>query len=195
MQALSAQVSDSRFKIQDSKSKTNFFYSRNNQVETNTGITLYSNDAKTNNINTTGDNDTVFQRNGVEYFKLDGANNIVNIESSKSLSSNYLYCNYIRTRTNATNDMIFEAATTAGTGFTESMRLRKDEEDVMLSKDAYTTQDKRLYFHKEASKNSYVYSTNIAGVNHTIFYNEDPKGDLRFFANNSKRLYLTPSKV
>ena len=91
--------------------------------------------------------------------------------------------------------MLFEGANTAGNGYTEFMRLRKDEEDVMLSKDAYIIQDKRLYLHKGTSVNSYITSTNIAGANHTNFYNEDPNGDLRFFANNGIRMYITPSKV
>ena len=38
-----------------------------------------------------------------------------------------------------------------------------------------------LYLHKGSSVNSYITSTNIAGVNHTNFINEDPNGDLRFF--------------
>ena len=132
------------------RNSIDFFYLRNGQVETNTGVVLYSSDAKLNNINTTGDNldnDMIFSRNSVEYFRLDGANNIVNVETSKSLSSNYLYCNYLRTR--ATNDMILEGSNTAGNGYTEFMRLRRNEEDVMISKDAYILQDKRLYLHKE----------------------------------------------
>ena len=173
----------------------NFFHLRNNEVELASAIALNADNAKLNTINTTGDNDMVFQRNGVEYFKLDGANNIVNVGTSIALSSNYLYCNYLRTRTLATNDMIFEGANTAGNGYTEFMRLRKDEEDVMLSKDEYIIQDKRLYFHKGSSVNSYITSTNIAGANHTNFYNEDPNGDLRFYANGGIRMYITPSKV
>ena len=172
-----------------------FFYLRNNEVELASAIGLNATSAKIDTINTKGDNDLVFQRNGVEYFKLDGANNIVNVETSKSLSSNYLYCNYLRTRTPATNDLLFEGANTAGNGYAEFMRLRKDEEDVMISKDAYIIQDKKLYFHKGSSVNSYITSVNVAGVNHTIFYNEDPNGDLRFFAKNGIRLYITPTKV
>ena len=30
---------------------------------------------------------------------------------------------------------------------------------------------------------------------HTNFINEDPNGDLRFFANNGIRFYITPLKV
>jgi hypothetical protein len=100
-----------------------FFYLRNNQVETNSGISLYSNDAKINTINTTGDNDMVFQRNGVEYLKFVGATSIVNVGTSIALSSNYLYCNYLRSRSILTNDMVFEGANTAGSGYTEFMNI------------------------------------------------------------------------
>ena len=56
-------------------------------------------------------------------------------------------------------------------------------------------QTKRIYLHKETGKNSYISSTNIGNVNHTTFINEDPMGDLRFFANGGVRLYVTPTKV
>ena len=177
------------------RNSIDFFYLRNGQVETNTGVSLHSADAKINNINTTGDNDMVFQRNGVEFLRLDGAQNMVDVATGRALSSNYLYCNYLRTRTPTTNDLLLEGANTVGNGYTEFMRLRKDEENVMISKDAYVIQDKRLYFHKGTNVNSYFTSANIAGVNHTNFFNEDPNGDLRFFANNGIRLYITPTKV
>ena len=163
------------------RNSIDFFYLRNGQVETNTGVSLHSADAKINNINTTGDNDMVFQRNGVEFLRLDGAQNMVDVATGRALSSNYLYCNYLRTRTPTTNDLLLEGANTVGNGYTEFMRLRKDEENVMISKDAYVIQDKRLYFHKGTNVNSYFTSANIAGVNHTNFFNEDPNGDLRFF--------------
>ena len=44
-------------------------------------------DAKINTINAVGDNDMVFQRNSVEYYRLDGANSIVNVETSEAISS------------------------------------------------------------------------------------------------------------
>ena len=166
------------------------FYLRNGQLETNTGVVLYSNDAKLNNINTTGDNDMVFSRNGVEYFRLDGANNIVNVETSKSLSSNYLYCNYLRTRTPATNDLIFEGANTAGNGYTEFMRMRKDEEDVMFSNDAYIIQNQRLYLHKGTSQDIYFYTRNLASVNHLEVVNEDPNGEVRFSTNGTAKMFI-----
>ena len=41
----------------------------------------------------------------------------------------------------------------------------------------------------------YIFNENTAGVNHFKLYNEDPNGDIRFYANNSVRLCVTPSKV
>ena len=185
------------------RNNIDFFYLRNGQVETNTGVSLYSADAKLNNIDTTGNNDMIFSRNNIEYFRLDGANNIVNVETSKSLSSNYLYCNYLRTRTLATNDMIFEGSNTAGNGYTEFMRLRKDEEDVMISKDVTMLQEKRLYLSKTTGQEHYIHSRNVAGAHHIYVSNEDPNGDIRFFTkrNNagtptlSVAMFVTPTKV
>ena len=47
-----------------------FLYLRNGQVEVNTGLTLYSENAKIDIIDTTSDADMVFKRNGTEFFKL-----------------------------------------------------------------------------------------------------------------------------
>ena len=47
-----------------------FLYLRNGNVETNTGIELYSQSAKFDTIDTTSNTDMVFNRNGTEFFKL-----------------------------------------------------------------------------------------------------------------------------
>ena len=54
---------------------------------------------------------------------------------------------------------------------------------------------KGAYFHKETGKNSYIFNENTAGVSHFKLINEDPNGNIRFYANNSIRLFVTPSKV
>ena len=68
-------------------------------------------------------------------------------------------------------------------------------ENLHIITDVEMEQTKRIYLHKETGKNSYISSTNIGNVNHTTFINEDPMGDLRFFANGGVRLYVTPTKV
>ena len=93
--------------------------------------------------------------------------------------------------------MVFQGSNTTDDGLVEYMRYRKADEDVNFSKDIYVNQDKKAYVHKETGKNSYIYifNENTAGVNHFKLYNEDPNGDIRFYANNSVRLCVTPSKV
>ena len=60
---------------------------------------------------------------------------------------------------------------------------------LFFSKDIYVNQDKRAYFHKETSKNSYIFNGNTAGGNHFKLINEDPNGDIRFYANGGIRLF------
>jgi hypothetical protein len=68
------------------RNTTDFFYLKNNHVELNSGITLYSNSAKLDTINTVGNNDLVLQRNGVEYMKLEGT--LQSVEMTKGAKSN-----------------------------------------------------------------------------------------------------------
>jgi len=171
-----------------------FIYFRNCNVEVNTGISLYSQSAKLDTIDTTGINHMVFNRNGVEYLRLNGASSILDLGSGIALSSNYLYCNFISQRS-ISYDMVFKGANVAGTATVEYMRYRKEDEDVNFSKDIYVNQDIKAYVHKETGKNSYIVNENTAGVNHFKLYNEDPNGDIRLHANNSIRLFITPSKV
>ena len=142
----------------DVKSRRNtidFMYFRNGNVEVNTGISLYSQSAKLDTIDTTGINDMVFNRNGVEYLRLNGASSILDVGSGIALSSNYLYCNFISQRS-MSYDMVFKGANVAGTGTVEYMRYRKEDEDVNFSKDIYVNQDIKAYFHKETGKSSYI---------------------------------------
>ena len=111
-----------------------------------------------------------------------------------ALSSQYIYGDFFIHR-NSGADMVFQGSNTTDDGSVEYMRYRKANEDVNFSKDIYVNQDKKAYFHKETGKNNYIFNENIAGVNHFKLINEDPNGDIRFYANNSIRLFITPSKV
>ena len=66
---------------------------------------------------------------------------------------------------------------------------------LIFQKDVYINQGRKLYIHKETGKDSYIFNENTAGVHHFKLYNEDPNGDIRFYANNSAKLFVTPSKV
>lgn len=76
---------------------------------------------KVDTINTTGDNDLVFQRNGVEYFKFDGSSSIVNIPSGVALSTTDVYTNEYRPRSDNT-DTIWYGLQSGGTGTAEIFR-------------------------------------------------------------------------
>ena len=76
---------------------------------------------KVDTINTTGDVDLVFQRNGVEYIKFDGGSNIVSIPSGRALSTTDVYTNEYRPRSSNT-DTIWYGLLSGGTGSVEIFR-------------------------------------------------------------------------
>ena len=169
----------------DVKSRRNtidFMYFRNGNVEVNTGISLLAESAKFDVIDSATPTDVVFKRGGVNFFTLDGANSIINVSTGRALSSQYIYGDYFYNR-NYGADMVFQGSNTTDDGLVEYMRYRKATEDVNFSKDVYVNQDKKAYFHKETNKNSYIVNENTAGVNHFKLINEDPNGDIRFYAN------------
>ena len=171
-----------------------FMYLRNGNVEVNTGVSLVAESGKFDVIDSATPTNVVFKRGGVNFFTLDGTKNIIDVSTGRALSSQYIYGDFFIHR-NSGADMVFQGSNTTDDGSVEYMRYRKADEDVNFSKDIYVNQDKRAYFHKETGKNSYIFNENTAGVNHFKFINEDPNGDIRFYANNSIRLFVTPSKV
>ena len=82
-------------------------------------------------------------------------------------------------------DMVFQGSNTTDDGSVEYMRYRKADEDVNFSKDVYINQGRKLYIHKETGKDSYIFdSENTAGqLIISSYRNEDPNGELRFYAN------------
>ena len=171
-----------------------FMYFRNGNVEVSTGISLLAESGKFDVIDSATPTNVVFKRGGVNFFTLDGTKNIIDVSTGRALSSQYIYGDYFYNR-NYGADMVFQGSNITDDGLVEYMRYRKTDEDVNFSKDIYVNQDKRAYFHKETGKNSYIFNENTAGVNHFKLYNEDPNGDIRFYANGSIRLFITPSKV
>ena len=171
-----------------------FMYFRNGNVEVNTGISLLAESGKFDVIDSATPTNVVFKRGGVSFFTLDGTKNIIDVSTGRALSSQYIYGDYFYNR-NYGADMVFQGSNTTDDGLAEYMRYRKADEDVNFSKDIYVNQDKKAYFHRETGKNSYIVNENTAGVNHFKLINEDPNGDIRFYASGSIRLFVTPSKV
>lgn len=171
-----------------------FMYFRNGNVEVNSGISLYAESGKFDTIDSATATDVVFKRGGVNFFTLNGSQNIIDVSTGRALSSQYIYGDNLFNRNNGA-DMVFQGSNTTDDGRVEFMRYRKANEDVNFSKDIYINQDKRAYFHRETGKNSSIYSDNVAGVNHLKIYSEDPNGDIRFYANGGIRMFITPTKV
>ena len=171
-----------------------FMYFRNGNVEVNTGISLLAESGKFDVIDSATPTNVIFKRGGVNFFTLDGTKNVIDVSTGRALSSQYIYGDYFYNR-NYGADMVLQGSNTTDDGLVEYMRYRKAHEDVNFSKDIYVNQDKKAYFHKETSKTSYIFNENTAGVNHFKLINEDPNGDIRFYANGGIRLFVTPSKV
>ena len=78
---------------------------------------------KTNTINSNGDNDLVFQRNGIEYFRLDDltGTDILNIANDKGVSASYVFGNRFWNRS-FSSDTTFFGSNVAGDDRVEYMK-------------------------------------------------------------------------
>ena len=78
---------------------------------------------RTNTIDTNGDNDLVFQRNGVEYFRLDDltGTDILNVANDKGVSASYVFGNRFWNRS-FSSDTTFFGSNVAGDDRVEYMR-------------------------------------------------------------------------
>ena len=76
-----------------------------------------------NTINSNGNTDLVFERNGIEYFRLDDltGTDILNVANDKGVSASYLYGNSYNNRSWSA-DTVFYGSNTAGTARVEYMR-------------------------------------------------------------------------
>ena len=90
------------FRLHNVDSVVRYFVGNSTNVNfqiTNAGISLNREttigSVKTNTINSNGDNDLVFQRNGVEYFRLDDltGTDILNVANDKGVSASYVFGN------------------------------------------------------------------------------------------------------
>ena len=157
---------------------------------------------KIDNLDTVGDNDMVIKRNNIEFLRLDGPRTVVNgpenyiiIGNNVGLNTDWIFANTFANRSDNT-DTNFRGAISGGLASgTIYMTYEHVAQNLHVKTDMELDQDKKLYIHKETSKNSFISSINIAGVNHTTFQNEDPNGDLRFSANGNVILFITPTKV
>ena len=130
-----------------------FLYFKNDQVEVNTGRTLYSENVKIDTIDTTSDTDMVFKRNGTDllqlgtgYTTVDGApTNLSNIDSSTGVSSRWLLANAFANRSNDTKTE-FRGAISGGSGWGKIYMLYEHiPENLHFFTDVEVEEGKKLY--------------------------------------------------
>ena len=87
------------------------------------GNSVFSGTVSTNTLNSEGDNDLVFQRNGVEYFRLDDltGTDILNVANDKGVSASYVFGNRFWNRS-VSSDTTFFGSNVAGDDRVEYMR-------------------------------------------------------------------------
>ena len=109
-----------------------YFQITNANINLNRETTIGS--VKTNTINSNGDNDLVFQRNGTEIFKCETSagndnNNIINVSGTGGVSAVNVYGNSFKNRT-LTSDTIFYGANSAGDNRIEYMKWNRTDQSL-----------------------------------------------------------------
>ena len=129
------------FRLHNADSVVRYFVGNSTNANfqiTNAGISLNREttvgSVKTNTINSNGDNDLVFQRNGTEIFQCQTSagidnNNIINVSGTGGVSAVNIYGNSFKNRT-LTSDTIFYGANSAGDNRVEYMRWNRADQSL-----------------------------------------------------------------
>ena len=102
-------------------------YIASTSIDTSRDVNIGSSySLKSNAINSNGDNDNSFQRNGVEFFKFQSSvgvdnNDIINVAEGKGISAQHVYGNLFKSRSLGF-DTIFYGSNTGATARVEYMR-------------------------------------------------------------------------
>ena len=130
------------FRLENADSIVRYFVGNSTNANfqiTHTGITLNREttigSVKTNTINSNGDNDLVFQRDGTEIFKIETSagidnNDIINVSPiGGGMSASNVYCNSFKNRT-LTSDTVFYGANSAGDNRVENMKWNRTDQSL-----------------------------------------------------------------
>ena len=130
------------FRLHNADSVMRFYVGNSTNANfqiTHAGITLNREttigSVKTNTINSNGDNDLVFQRDGTEIFKLETSagidnNDIINVSPiGGGMSASNVYCNSFKNRT-LTSDTVFYGANSAGDNRVEYMKWNRTDQSL-----------------------------------------------------------------
>ena len=124
------------FRLHDADSVVRFFVgnSTNANVQiTHTGITLNRettiSSVKTNTINSNGDNDLVFQRNGTEFFRLNDQSSLVEVAVGHAVSAPDIYSNDYLNRTRQ-RDTVFYGSVVSADARVEYMKWNYTDQSL-----------------------------------------------------------------
>ena len=130
------------FRLHNADSVMRFYVGNSTNANfqiTNSGNTLSRettiSSVKTNTINSNGDNDLVFQRDGTEIFKIETSagidnNDIINVSPiGGGMTASNVYCNSFKNRT-LTSDTVFYGANSAGDNRVEYMKWNRTDQSL-----------------------------------------------------------------
>ena len=164
---------------------------------TDTGISsavqMTSTQFLSNSFDSNGNNDVVFNRNGVEFFRLQTStpHDLINVETSKGLTSSQLYCNVFSVR-GTSADLVFKCFDVANTDRVELMRLRRAEQDIQLTKPLFMNRQK-LEFHQVASKEVFIDNFVESTVEVLQLRNNDTTGQIRYVVGGNTIIDMSTS--
>ena len=124
------------FRLEDVDSIMRFYVGNSTSANlqmTNTGIDLRRettiSSVKTNTINSNGDNDLVFQRNGTEFFRLNDQSSLVEVAVGHALTAPDVYANDYRNRTRQI-DTVFYGSVVSADARVEYMRWNYTDQSL-----------------------------------------------------------------
>ena len=124
------------FRLSNANSEMRFFVGNSSSVNlqmTNAGILLGREttitSVKTNTINSNGDNDLVFQRNGTEFFRLNDQSSLVEVAVGHAVSAPDIYSNDYLNRTRQV-DTVFYGSVVSADARVEYMRWNYTDQSL-----------------------------------------------------------------
>ena len=140
-----------------------------------------------------GDNDVVFNRNGVEFFRLQGSNVVVNgpenlllvSDGNVGISSSWVFANTFANRT-AESDTDFRGCISGGLASgTVYMTYEHIPERLHIKTDAEVSEGKKLYLTTTGTKECFIHSFVESNVRILSLENNDTSGQNRIYCGGN----------
>ena len=140
-----------------------------------------------------GDNDVVFNRNGVEFFRLQGPNVVVNgpenlllvSDGNVGISSSWMFANTFANRT-AESDTDFRGCISGGLASgTVYMTYEHVPERLHIKTDAEVSEGKKMYLNTTNAKECFIHSFVESNVKILSLENSDTAGQNRIYCGGN----------